>query len=846
MASEEEDFDPYRTLNVTPDASIEDIQESFKKLSRTFHPDKNSTSLDPDTKEISRQQFEAITRAKEILCDRMHRQAYDHFGAKGVDMMQRNVYNELKSLQIGKQYRNDDAVHHLLKYYLKREATVDLSKLISCHGHSECAIDATSLYDEFVDLVFRHETIPQFVSNVWNGLPTLQIVINEPEPTFEPVKVVPDDYDFDAEEQLYNEMIEEEPHDLSISELMTRSVEEQVSIIQEALNSGDVTILKGIPVERQSVSPTVSSFLLSLGYQYEYDDSNTFLLSSTQYNQYKEDNVYQSVNLEWHTQFNRFTKLVSLCSIGVSSLSSQLTVSRTIDPKTNVDVALYFNFLDPFWKTFWKLFTTNPQSESESAADLFENKNIKSNEGSGNHSYLRILPELLTVAKHGMYSIWNFIRNGCNCSYDYPGFDVSFRVQRVLFNEWMGISSIRLGRSPSFSWNVLKNVGPKHWTLKMNLGRNLLSLFVKHSKKLQMDDTLRFYIGLQLDLNHLLKFEFGFNKLWIDTDIKDMMQQYDDSKEVMASNIDVSTSFGIDISLKQGLFVKMGVHRGPSQFNLPIKLSEAPSSLKHILLSCTIPLLTYYGYKRYYKPYSVQSHHNKIKKGLNERGLALHHKRQFALKQQSIMMKESTRIQSSQSANNGLVILCALYGDDVERKVWDAIRIYKNLDDDDDDEEDSDNDEEEKKAVEEETADGTPLFNIYNESNENNNNNTNKQNKSKMYLKDIDWLSMESDLQNIMRMNPNEDLHLLSFINVRLVLQYMVDDNKSTLKLSSGTKSYLPGFYDCCPDSYSTKQLFVIYKFDNDQYRYVTISDMFPLTLPNTSHMQWFNCRDVF
>ena len=91
-----DDFNPYQTLNVTPDATVEEIQESYKKLSKTFHPDKSlfvvDNNNDIDINQISRQEFEAITKAKEILCDSEIRKAYDNFGLKGIEMMKQNLY----------------------------------------------------------------------------------------------------------------------------------------------------------------------------------------------------------------------------------------------------------------------------------------------------------------------------------------------------------------------------------------------------------------------------------------------------------------------------------------------------------------------------------------------------------------------------------------------------------------------------------------------------------------------------------------------------------------------------------------------------------------------------------
>ena len=177
-----------------------------------------------------------------------------------------------------------------------------MDKMISSFGHCEIGIDATSLYEEFVDLVFRHETLPQFVSNVMNGIPTLQIVVNEQSPIYsspEPVRIVDDDYDFEQEELEYVEE-EDEGDELSISELMSLSVEDQVAAIQNALDSGDMTALKNIPVQRMSVKPNLLSFLISLGDQYEWNDNNTLVLSSTQY--ITDMNAMNSANKLYYNQ----------------------------------------------------------------------------------------------------------------------------------------------------------------------------------------------------------------------------------------------------------------------------------------------------------------------------------------------------------------------------------------------------------------------------------------------------------------------------------------------------------------------------------------------------------------
>merc|ERR1712129_435157 len=68
---------------------------------------------------------------------------------------------------------------------------------------------------------------------------------------------------------------------------------------------------------------------------------------------------------------------------------------------------------------------------------------------------------------------WNF----------YPGFDVSVGIRRLIFNEWMAVSSIRMGRSPSFGWIIMKSIGARQWNFQFNVGRSSGGLTLRHEKK---------------------------------------------------------------------------------------------------------------------------------------------------------------------------------------------------------------------------------------------------------------------------------------------------------------------------------------------------------------------------
>ncbi|QUH03527.1 J domain-containing protein [Saccharopolyspora erythraea] len=65
--------DYYEVLGVSRDASAEEIQQSYRKLARRYHPDVNS---DPQAEE----RFKEINEAYDVLSDPETRKRYDRFG----------------------------------------------------------------------------------------------------------------------------------------------------------------------------------------------------------------------------------------------------------------------------------------------------------------------------------------------------------------------------------------------------------------------------------------------------------------------------------------------------------------------------------------------------------------------------------------------------------------------------------------------------------------------------------------------------------------------------------------------------------------------------------------------
>ena len=72
--------DYYKTLGVTRGASIEEIQKSYRKLARKYHPDLHADKDDRE-KNRAKQNFQQVQQAYDVLSDEKKRQMYDQYGA---------------------------------------------------------------------------------------------------------------------------------------------------------------------------------------------------------------------------------------------------------------------------------------------------------------------------------------------------------------------------------------------------------------------------------------------------------------------------------------------------------------------------------------------------------------------------------------------------------------------------------------------------------------------------------------------------------------------------------------------------------------------------------------------
>ncbi|EFA83820.1 DNAJ heat shock N-terminal domain-containing protein [Heterostelium album PN500] len=80
-----ENIDYYAVLNVPRDASASDIQNAYRKLAMTYHPDKHQSE---ELRQLSQHKFAMIKRAKEVLSDEKERAIYDNYGVAGLENAQ--------------------------------------------------------------------------------------------------------------------------------------------------------------------------------------------------------------------------------------------------------------------------------------------------------------------------------------------------------------------------------------------------------------------------------------------------------------------------------------------------------------------------------------------------------------------------------------------------------------------------------------------------------------------------------------------------------------------------------------------------------------------------------------
>jgi len=81
--------DYYKVLEVSRSASAEEIQKSYRRLARKYHPDLHS---DEKEKERAKQRFQQVQAAYDVLSDPEKREMYDRYGENFQQMPQGNPF----------------------------------------------------------------------------------------------------------------------------------------------------------------------------------------------------------------------------------------------------------------------------------------------------------------------------------------------------------------------------------------------------------------------------------------------------------------------------------------------------------------------------------------------------------------------------------------------------------------------------------------------------------------------------------------------------------------------------------------------------------------------------------
>ena len=219
----------------------------------------------------------------------------------------------------------------------------------------EC--DTTNMYDEIIDTIYHRQTIPQFFKNFWNGMPQINIIMNEEAILSDYTQKnnnaseygnqlefeydngsnhnYNDDMTYNQNASDYEEAgggLEREKEIIYVNELMNQSLEDKVAIISQALQTADVSQLKAVSVTRESIRPRLSAMLLNLSHQWDMVSSldapqQSQLPPQLQHSkqaQQQAAKLSHSIETEWHHQYCSKTKLID----GLSRMCRQRTITE--------------------------------------------------------------------------------------------------------------------------------------------------------------------------------------------------------------------------------------------------------------------------------------------------------------------------------------------------------------------------------------------------------------------------------------------------------------------------------------------------------------------------------------
>ena len=122
-----ESMNHYETLNVSPDASKEQIKSSYRKLAAKHHPDRGGST----------ERFQEIQNAYDTLMDDARRKEYDynmhirdHYNSKIEDIFRENIFQDF-GFSFGKGENIFTRTRHRKNPDIKTQITIELKETLS-------------------------------------------------------------------------------------------------------------------------------------------------------------------------------------------------------------------------------------------------------------------------------------------------------------------------------------------------------------------------------------------------------------------------------------------------------------------------------------------------------------------------------------------------------------------------------------------------------------------------------------------------------------------------------------------------------------------------------------------
>jgi len=129
-------LDLYGVLNVSKEATEAEIKDAYKRLCRTFHPDKH---VDAENKKAAKTKFQVIQKAYEVLTDPNKRTIYDMFGEEGLST----------SWEVGPRLKTPQELREEFERQTRLKKEQEVENMVKSKGDIQLSIDATQVFDPY-------------------------------------------------------------------------------------------------------------------------------------------------------------------------------------------------------------------------------------------------------------------------------------------------------------------------------------------------------------------------------------------------------------------------------------------------------------------------------------------------------------------------------------------------------------------------------------------------------------------------------------------------------------------------------------------------------------------------